>query len=303
MKVVAAVDGSPRSFGALKFASRSLSPKCDDITLYFSPPRFLLSGKSETTTDLTELAQSALAESVFKEAKQHLPATFDSLVSTVQGENTPVNGILAIADKNRADLIVLGAHGATRRLQLFLGGVARGVAHQATQPVLVVRGNEERDSDEMNIMIACDDKSAWQDAAAVLRDFSWPDYATATLFHVVEEMDSQHLSALAEQPFVDSENLVHEYREHVARRTTSTLDRLESAREGLPQIVRSAQAVVAQGHVVEQIVKKVREDKIDLLVVSARKLGRVRRLLGSTTEALLIQCPCSLLIVHQQEQP
>lgn len=306
MKVLAGIDGTERSYHALEFGSRLLSPKVDDITLYFSPPKLKLSTPSEIAPELPEMARDALAESVFTKAKGRLPEEFHALVDSITGHNKPSDGILAAADETNADLIVIGAHGANRRLPLFVGGSSRKIAHRSQRPVLLVREEQQNSSAGLKVLIACQDCDLLGETAKILRDFSWPDGTEAMLFHVVPTMDEEHIEQLAAHahPSVpNSDGLIEDYRSTIALQTAAKMDELARGREGLPSIVKNATPRVAQGHVVESIVKEVTSDNIDLVVVDARRLGRLGRLLGSTTEGLLAHCPCSLLVIHQHDTP
>jgi len=51
----------------------------------------------------------------------------------------PDEAIVEAAQKNRADLIVMGCHGRTGFKRLLLGSVAERVIGRATCPVLVVK--------------------------------------------------------------------------------------------------------------------------------------------------------------------
>lgn len=55
------------------------------------------------------------------------------------GEGDAVDEILAIAKREKADLIALGTHGRSGLSRIFLGSVAEGVLRRAEVPVLVVR--------------------------------------------------------------------------------------------------------------------------------------------------------------------
>jgi nucleotide-binding universal stress UspA family protein len=306
MKVLAGIDGTERSFHALEFGCRLLSPQVDDITLYFSPPRLALKTHSEVAPDLPEMARDALAASVFAKATSRMPEAFQSLVESMVGHNRPLEGILAAADETRAELILIGAHGPSRRFPLLLGGSARKIAHRSSQPVLLVREQQPISTAGVRVLIACDDCEHWHAAAKALRNFSWPEGTEATLLHVVETMDEEHVDELAKHahPSVPySQNLIAEYQSNVEKQKTAKLIELQTSREGMPSIVQQATPQVAQGNIVEAIIKEVNEAQVDLVVVGARRLGRLGRLLGSTTDALLNHCPCSLLIVHEHEQP
>ena len=52
------------------------------------------------------------------------------------------DGIVAFAEKNNADLIVMGSHGRTGFRKIVLGSVANGVLGHAKCPVLLTKGTE-----------------------------------------------------------------------------------------------------------------------------------------------------------------
>lgn len=54
-------------------------------------------------------------------------------------EGDAVEEILAIAKREKADLIALGTHGRSGLSRIFLGSVAEGVLRRSDVPVLVVR--------------------------------------------------------------------------------------------------------------------------------------------------------------------
>ena len=307
MRVITGIDGSDRSYHALEFGSHLLSPKSDSVCLYFSPPRFWPINKASAQKGLGEMAQQALADSVFAKARDHLPTDFHQSLETIVGRTKPSDGILAAADQLRSDLIIIGAHSAKRRLPMFLGGSARKIAHASDVPVLLVREEQPAQSEgRFRVLILCDGDGAWRETVPALQNFSWPEAAQATLLHVIETMDEEQvdeLSTHAMSSVPNAESLIAEYRTYVANEKLSTSANLQADRESLPSIVRDASVQVVPGHVVETVVKQVREHEFDLVVVGARKLGPIGRLFGSTTEGLLIQCPCSLLIIHQRNKP
>jgi nucleotide-binding universal stress UspA family protein len=74
---------------------------------------------------------------------------------------------------------------------------------------------------------------------------------------------------------------------------------LEKLRETLPPCFTSEQLVVAEGRPAEKILAQVRQQSIDLVVMGSCSSGSLRRmLLGSTTEQVLHEAPCSVLIVR-----
>ena len=54
-------------------------------------------------------------------------------------EGDPVREILGFAEREHADLIVVGSHGRTGLVRLVMGSVAEGIARLASCPVLIVK--------------------------------------------------------------------------------------------------------------------------------------------------------------------
>jgi nucleotide-binding universal stress UspA family protein len=54
-------------------------------------------------------------------------------------EGGPIHEIVAFAERERVDLIVMGSHGRTGLARLLMGSVAEGVARRAPCPVLIVK--------------------------------------------------------------------------------------------------------------------------------------------------------------------
>ena len=301
MKVLAGIDGSHRSYQALSFVERLLAPEMTEMILYFSVPGLRWAPPPTVDESVREMARQSLAEAVFAKAREYIAEQFWPRITTVANSDPPAQGILKLATDRDVDLIVIGGHAATRRLTFWVGGTAREIVHQASKPLLVVRG-EHLPTENVNVMLACGDQPLWQEAGTILAELNWPPQTNFTLLHVVETMDESYLEQLARghHPSVpNAAALLAEYRQAVGRQRESFANRLRGVLDRMPQLIRHATQEVAQGHVVEKICEHVRRDAIDLTVVGARRLGQIRRLFGSTTEGLLIQCPCSLLIVHQ----
>jgi nucleotide-binding universal stress UspA family protein len=74
---------------------------------------------------------------------------------------------------------------------------------------------------------------------------------------------------------------------------------LDMFRAALPSCFTNEQLIVAEGRPAEEILKQLREKAIDLVVMESRKAGSLKRmLLGSTSEQVLRESPCSVLIIR-----
>ena len=304
MKVAVGVDGSDLSYQAVRLIGKLLSPKVDDLLLYFSPPEFHLSSKTPLTKDVLKSASWALAAGIFDTATNYLSPEMQQVTSTLRDESLPADGLTQLAEEEDVDLVVVGSQGAARKFPFLLGSTARTIVHHTGKPVLVVRGEDKKDSGPMKVLIACDE-DRWVDAGGVLRDLSWPEKTQVILFHVTEALGEEYVDSVAttgSSRIPNATQMVAEYRAAIEKRSEACRQRLKSLKKDAPTVMRNAVVEVEQGNVVDEIIAKVEREEADLLVVSSRKLSTLGRMLGSVTESLLSRCPCSLLIVHDRPQ-
>jgi nucleotide-binding universal stress UspA family protein len=120
-----------------------------------------LAAKSKGTIDLLHVIElPILSDSVlmpvlnfekalFKELKEKTKGKFETLLSKYQKAGVKVNTLVQFgaptpvitrhAQKSKADLIVMGTHGASGLREIFIGSNAEKIVRQSTAPVLVVK--------------------------------------------------------------------------------------------------------------------------------------------------------------------
>jgi universal stress protein A len=95
-------------------------------------------------------------------------------------------------------------------------------------------------------------------------------------------------------------SLEEEYR-NIIKDAKADLDRIiaqEKAR-GLP-----IKELIREGEPTEEIVRTVREEKIDLLIMLAHEESRLEHFLfGRSNEDLVRRMPCSILLVKKEPEP
>ena len=203
--------------------------------------------------------------------------------------------ILRVADEWDADLVVVGARGLGRIRGFFLGTVSQAVARDYAGPVLVVKGGA---SPVRSALIGVDGSDDALEAVRFLIGLPLPDYFQVRLIGVAEKM-----------PFPrTAPRMIHAELEEAAgtaqeQRTAALEHALSEAEALLPR--GAAGRSLATGNPAEEIVRLAKPGSVDLIVVGARGLGVVKRLLlGSVSDAVLRAAPCSVLIVkttdHQQ---
>lgn len=198
-------------------------------------------------------------------------------LQVVQGDVT--ESILAAAATFADAVVVIGAATRAPVQQLILGSTAARLAQELAQPLLVVRRRTRRGYGR--ILVANDFSDASRRALeTALRLF--PGHAI-TLFHVLEEGAAEAPGGAPDRVAADSERF---------------LDGCALA-PGARARIR-----VAAGHglVTEAVSRHVVEEAIGLVVLGVHRQSAVARVFkGSTSEDLLQQLPCDMLLVREME--
>ena len=140
MKILAAVDGSPytkRMLGYLAAHDEWLGPQ-HDYTLVHAVPAVPPRAAAVLDRAVLKSHYQDEAEKVFKPiraffAKQGLTANFVSKVGPA------ADNIVAVAEKGKFDLLMLGSHGHGTLTNLVMGSVATKVIAKCDTPVLLIR--------------------------------------------------------------------------------------------------------------------------------------------------------------------
>jgi nucleotide-binding universal stress UspA family protein len=305
MKLLFAVDGSDGSLIAIRQVSAQLIPGTDAIVLYYSPPEMTFP-KDAAAAGRAAHAKQLLAEAVFAKAIECVPAGLRGSVQTIVGTQQARNGVLIAADDCRADLIVLGARGSGPVETVKLGGVARHVSRSAHIPVMIVRPRTKPEGEPYRMLLAMDFSDASQQAGAALHHAHWPANAEGYVMTVVEPYFASAIPdwLLKQARDPETEAMAANWaKEHEANKNQKRAD-LAAYAKTLPAAFANHEPIVAEGHAAEQILKTIAEKSIDLVIIGAQGKNAWQRLMiGSTSETLLAQAPCSVLLVRRREKP
>ena len=207
--------------------------------------------------------------------------------------------ILAAAQQTDSDLITVAAQNASERLSFFVGGVAHALANRADLPVLLYRPSERQTNGPLNVLYAVDDATCSDEIRDLLARFDWPADSVGRVLHVLDYAEAERLNEWIQSRGSDEANgWSRAYSDEVDSERRETLQRLESIRADLPSIFHKHPPIVVHGHVVDQILAAIDSESIDMVVVGTPKLHAIARLLGSTTEGLILRARCSILVVH-----
>jgi len=135
--LVVGVDGSDGSRGALAWAGRlTLATGAHVVAVHvLTYNRELL---RDSTLDTMRTWRRELKDDLrTKWVEPLIAAGVEHRCLVVEGES-PAAGLLETADRERADLLIVGAQGSGGLADRVLGGVSYRVTHRAHQPVVVV---------------------------------------------------------------------------------------------------------------------------------------------------------------------
>jgi nucleotide-binding universal stress UspA family protein len=205
-------------------------------------------------------------------------------------EGDPREVILRVAEEWPADLIVLGARGLGAVAGFLLGSVSLGVSRHARASVLVVKGGV---GPLHGALVAVDGSEHANAAAAFLAGLPLDPNMTVRLVGVVEPPGYPATApALAI-------GLVSKALAQMMKGRRTVLDQaLAKAATPFANVVQHVERQVLIGHPVDQLVGATAKPGVDLVVLGARGLGAIQRLLlGSVSEGVLRHVDRPVLIV------
>lgn len=189
------------------------------------------------------------------------------------------------ADANDIDLIVIGSHGRRGFRRLVLGSVTAEVVRYARRPVLVVRHEDDTapPGEVDRLIVPVDFSSATDAAVAVAGELAATFDVPIELLHAIEPIPYVQMA----YPISVDDG---EFRLHAQRRLDELAAGLDAARDVNTTIVVSTpeQAVTDAAY---------RTASPLVVIASHGHSGLSRVLLGSTTERLLRNAPCPVLVV------
>ncbi|MEK6238842.1 MAG: universal stress protein [Planctomycetales bacterium] len=300
MKVVIGVDGSTESLEAVRFTGRLLSGDEHEIQLYYSAPPKLGTG-AELEPGVLERARGALGSAVFQEARSRLPVPLREHVTETLGGQEPAHGLVLAADKQDADLIVVGARGLGGFQEVLLGSVSKSVAHESNRPALIVRSSKNAEPKPLRALLACDRTPASEEASRFINRLHWPADCFGRVVSVVESVVSEIPAWLREAAEQEDAEAVASVLSAEREKCEEQLQRLSGE---LPDAFRREPPLIREGGPAQQILETIRDERIDLAIVGSRNLSGWRRVwMGSVSDKVLNLAPCSVLIVRFPEEP
>lgn len=149
----------------------------------------------------------------------------------------------------------------------------------------------------MNILVAIDDSSFSEAAVVSVTERTWPVGSTFKLLSVVEPFHPEYAGWHTNYMPV----AVEAQKELVEAAKTLVNERVKKLIEAFGR--QNVLAEVREGYVTDTILEAAKEWPADLIVVGSHgRTGITRLLLGSVSEAVVSQAPCSVEIVKMPKK-
>jgi len=245
---------------------------------------------------------SNLREALHNEAMRALTAAQADLASAditadvIIEVGPPAQVILAVADAQDVDAIVIGAHGRSHLEEFLLGGEVAKVVRTSRRPVLVQRFELLRSLD----LVECKRLCA-QTFQRVLYPTDFSDHAQAAqetikaLHGVVEEVIVLHVQ--------DERAMRHRSAEQLAEFDRIDRERLEAICADLAAAGIRARARLEHGVPFERITATTGEEGASSIVIGSRGRSAIAEwLLGSVAENVIRHASVPVLVVHRKEK-
>jgi len=229
------------------------------------------------------------AQHAVDEARDRLRSRWPETTARVI-DGDPRKALVDAAATSAADLIVLGARGLGAVGAFLLGSVSLAVARQAPCPVLVCRGAARP---VRTVTVALDGSDGARTALTYLSRLLLPPGLTMCLVGVVEPLPYPRVAP----KFITGE-IMAALKDYEENRRRELEEIVAVAAEELRPRAGAVLTATPVGSAAEAVLREATKQGSDLIVVGARGLGTLERLLlGSVSESILRHATCPVLIV------
>jgi nucleotide-binding universal stress UspA family protein len=292
MRVLIANDFSPHAEDALQLVKGLPLPFGSTIRIVHVIEPF---------PEVNAFAPPAMLE-LSKDAELQLQGELEKAAATLRAPGREVGTVLAIgrtadviveeAERTKADIIVMGSRGRRAIASALLGSVSAEVVDRAPCPVLVARGPALR-----RVILAEDGSET---AAAGARLLATVPALSDLDVRVVSVVDAPFpwTSAAGDAPMA-TYGAVQAYYDSLPGLREATAKIAQDRAAALVDAGVNATAKVREGDAAAQLIAASVEEHADCIVIGSHgRTGVTRMFLGSVARAVLLNAPCSVLLVR-----
>lgn len=311
-RILVPLDGSSRAEQVLPVAARLAQASGGTIVLLQ-----VVTVTQEAMTDGAFLPPDAIEGSMsggrtyLGQLLQRIHLTGMAAVEKHVVSGNPALKILALAEEQQCDIIVMASHGYTGFKQWLLGSVAENVAHQAPVPVLILRDGEllhthlrSNGTTVVRALVPLDLPAHSQDAilpvAELVAAFSSPGQGVLHLIQMIvipEEASEAEQEIFLQKAMVHLDTVGQHIREDLQThldpdllpKVTWSISVDSDIAEGIARVAEDGEETAASGKV----------KRCDLIAMTTHGLGGSQKwVTGSVTDRVLHATRLPLLIVR-----
>ena len=306
MKLLIGYDGSECANAALDDLGRAGLPEVAEVVILcvadvFLPPSsgameeahptWLTAGINQARAQVTEAVQEAHATA--ERARRRLQSDHESWrVHADACADSPGWGIVNKASQWQADLVIVGAHGHSGTLGLFLGSISQRVLHDSPCSVRVGRAAKSTQRSPMRVIVGADGSSDSEVALRQVANRLWPAGSEIRVVTVVDSLLASSLAHGATSSTSQREG---------GHSATSINQINDDASEILRQSGLDVSGQITHGKPTDIFVREAKQWGATCIFLSAKGLRGTRSfLLGSVSAGVAGRAPCSVEVVRSQ---
>lgn len=294
------VDGSDNSINAAKHAVELASKYGAEVSSIFVVDKY-----KYRISDIFDIVNKA-GEEYVSQVRKMAQDKGVTVKSTKVLSGSPVDQIVNEAKAMDANLIVIAAIGGSGSTTSPIGFIANRVMRHTHSHILLVRHTDNNEQYKQ-ILIATDGsadaKYGAQYAMSIARRYNAKVYA-CTIINSKDRIIDRHVTTLEEagkgkllgEPVTYTHEIIKRLREHMLKDAASVTDDIKDIAKKKDVTVET---IVRDGKTASEILKIVKNKKIDLVVLGSHGKGTVSKMrLGSISEKIASTARCSVLIVR-----
>ncbi|HEY8374241.1 MAG TPA: universal stress protein [Pseudonocardiaceae bacterium] len=291
--VVAGYDGSEPARRAARWAVLEAALRRRPLLLVaaFSPPRFhpRFTTGTPTSKDVEQLRQHVeeSLQAIAEECRRSAPGVE---VHTVAVMEHPVTALTRHAED--AELLVVGASGATALRRLTLGSTTSALVRHVQRPVVVVRDTPDDTTERRRVLVGVDEDPSTDAAVGFAFDFASRHGYDLQVVHVWNDLPFDALAPVRLWDF--------DWKQVNEQATRLLTESVSGWQERYPE-VRFETENIASGHPAAVLLE--RSSEAALLVVGSHHTPLERALIGSVSHAVLHHASCPVAVVRSGAAP
>lgn len=208
----------------------------------------------------------------------------------------PAREIPRIAMERHCSVIVIGSHGHNLAHEMFLGGTASELLHQATLPILMIRLKVD---DETGHAVVVRGGRDFRRHVLYATDFSGPAKRAFDYVSELVEAGARRVTLLHVQ---DKAKLDTHLKSRLDEFNEIDRGRLEEMKNRLKQVGKASITIqIPYGSPTEEILKRAKTDNASLVIMGSRGRGYVSELfLGSVSHNVARHSEAPVLLIPRQ---